>query len=450
MHENSSVLEKFIPQEVLRVKRDGGVLSNQALKDFFAGFLAGKVDDYQVSALLMAILLRGMNPEETANLTTIMRDSGTTLDWTYPRDLIVDKHSTGGVGDKTSLIILPLCLLEGLYVPMISGRGLGHTGGTLDKLESIPGMAVRLPLPKMREMMERFHGGFFGQTEEIAPLDRRLYALRDVTATVESIPLITASILSKKLAEGIGSLVLDVKYGSGAFMVSRDDAEALAVMLVETGRRLDLRVRCCLTDMNSPLGGAAGNALEVAEVLDVLAGAGPKDVRELSIELAAQMVELAKAEKADSDVRSRMAEHLDSGRAFEVFSEVVAAQGGDRTALEDRNNFICAPVTKRLELPEQFRNGAVIKAIDTRKLGVAVQMLGGGRVRVTDTINPFVGLTGMRRCGSKIESGEAIVEIHAQSISDIDQVADLLMSSFEFVESSANVEEHPLLWKVIE
>lgn len=446
----SDISGKLIPQEIIRSKRDGHILSHDSLAAFFNGFLAGEVDDYQVSAFLMAVLLQGMNPQETADLTTVMRDSGEVLSWTFPRELVVDKHSTGGIGDKTSLIILPLCLLEGLYVPMISGRGLGHTGGTLDKLESIPGMVVRLPLTTMREMMERHRGGFFGQTEEIAPLDRRLYALRDVTATVESIPLITASILSKKLAEGIGGLVLDVKFGSGAFMVDRDDAERLAIMLAETGRRLGLRIRCCLTDMGSPLGNAAGNALEVAEVLDVLNGGGPADVRHLSIELAAQMVELAKPAESASLIRARMRENLDNGRAFEFFADIVAAQGGDRNSLEDRSFFVQAPVRRRVELPEKFHGGALIRSIDARKLGIAIQMLGGGRTKVTDAVNPHVGLTGLKRSGQIIDVGEPLVEIHAQSISDAEQVINLISESYELVDPSLSVEEQSLVWKVIE
>jgi len=439
----------LIPQEVIRIKRDGGVVPLDLLRAFLTGFLEQKVEDYQVSAFLMATLLKGMNAQETADLTTVMRDSGKVLSWDYPRRMIVDKHSTGGIGDKTSLILLPLCILEGLYVPMIAGRGLGHTGGTLDKLEAIPGMEVRVPAKKMRAQLDRLHGGFFGQTEEIAPLDQRLYALRDVTATVESIPLITASILSKKLAEGIGGLVMDVKFGSGAFMREKADAESLANMIAMTARRLGIEIRCCLTDMGSPLGPMAGNALEIAETIDILKNEGPEDSTDLSIELAAHMVALARPDSDFDETVRRLRHHLSSGRAFEVFGEVVAAQGGDRRKLDDRDWFIKAPVRHRVELPAAFRDGAVIEAIDVRKLGIAIQMMGGGRMKVTDTINPLVGLAGLKRVGHPVEPGEPLAEIHAQSVSDVEAVHDLVAGAFVLVPPGQRVESGKLIWKVI-
>ena len=449
MNVNNFIKTGLIPQEVIRLKRDGGVVSFDALNEFFSGFMRGNVDDYQVSAFLMATWLRGMTPQETADLTTIMRDSGQVLSWNYPRNLVVDKHSTGGIGDKTSLIVLPLCILEGLYVPMIAGRGLGHTGGTLDKLEAIPGMEVCLPVEKMRSMLDRYHGGFFGQTEEIAPLDRRLYALRDVTATVESIPLITASILSKKLAEGIGGLVMDVKFGSGAFMREKKAAEELALMIAATAKRLGLEIRCCLTDMGSPLGTMAGNGLEIAETIDILQNEGPSDSTQLSIELTANMILLAHPGSDYQEICTRLRGHLASGKAFEVFAEVVAAQGGDRRILDDRNWFLKAPVRHRVELPPQMRGGAIIKDIDVRRLGVAVQMLGGGRMKISDQINPHVGLAGLKRVGDRVESGEPLAEVHAQSLSEANAVAEIIRGAFVLADLETKIEPENLVWKVI-
>ena len=447
--ETASDSARMIPQEVIRMKRDGAELQFESLRDFFNGFLAGEVEDYQMTAFLMATLLRGMTPRETADLTTVMRDSGEVLAWDYPRNLIVDKHSTGGIGDKTSLVLLPLCVIEGLYVPMIAGRGLGHTGGTLDKLEAIPGMQVRLSAAKMREMLDRHHGGFFGQTTEIAPLDRRIYSLRDVTATVESIPLITASILSKKLAEGIGGLVMDVKFGSGAFMRQKSEAEALARMIFDTAKRLGLNIRCCLTDMGSPLGPLAGNGLEIAEVIDILQDEGPADSTRLSIELAAHMVALARPDADFKSTCARLRGHLSSGKAFEVFSQIIGAQGGDRRVLDDRNWFFKAPVRQRVEAPAHFSRGCVIKSIDVRKLGVAIQLLGGGRMKVTDSINPHVGLAGLRRVGDLLEPGEPLVEVHAHSVDDANAVANLLSGAFVLGQPDEAVQVEELIWKVM-
>ncbi|MEY4630439.1 MAG: hypothetical protein RIQ81_559 [Pseudomonadota bacterium] len=441
---------RLIPQEVIRQKRDGQELSLDTIRGFFGGFLVGDVEDYQMTAFLMATLLRGMSARETADLTTVMRDSGEVLTWDYPRDLVVDKHSTGGIGDKTSLVLLPLCVIEGLYVPMIAGRGLGHTGGTLDKLESIPGMQVRLTTEKMRKLMDQHHGGFFGQTEEIAPLDRRIYSLRDVTATVESIPLITASILSKKLAEGIGGLVMDVKFGSGAFMREKQEAEALARMIFDTASRLGLNIRCCLTDMGSPLGNTAGNGLEIAEVIDILKDEGPADSTLLSIELAAHMICLARPDSNFKATCERLRRHLSSGKAFEVFSQIVGAQGGERRVLDDRNWFLKASVRQRLEVPAQFNNGCVIKSIDVRRLGIAIQVLGGGRRKVSDVINPFVGLTGLRRVGQVLEPGEPMLEIHAHTVDDAALVTSMLSGAFVLGDPGEAVVADELVWKVME
>lgn len=398
----------ILPQELIRKKRDGGVLSAAELAAFFAGFLQGKVADYQVSALLMATLLKGMTERETVDLTRIMRDSGEVFTWPYPRNLIADKHSTGGIGDKTSMVVLPLALLAGLKVPMMAGRGLGHTGGTLDKLEAI-GWNV-FPTPDVaRSLVDKFGGLIMGQTASVAPLDRRLYAMRDVTATVESIPLIVGSILSKKLAEGIGSLVLDVKFGSGAFMQALTDARALAMSLASVGRALGLNIRCVLSNMNSPLGKSAGNALEIAECLAVLNGKGPKDTRDLSLALAVELVRLAFPEKPAQAILVQMEKWLDDGTALRLFIDLAMAQGAAKEMLEDPSRLPKAPVQLSVKASAKGK----VSHIDTRLLGLAVLELGGGRRLVTDKIDPRVGLTDLLHVGDAVDSDVLLAKVHA-------------------------------------
>lgn len=398
------------PQEIIRRKRQGGCLSQAELEAFFYGFLAGDVADYQVAAMLMAIVLKGMEPDETAVLTRVMRDSGDVLSWPFPRSELVDKHSTGGIGDKTSLIVLPLCLLEGLRVPMMAGRGLGHTGGTLDKLEAV-GWDV-FPSPTAASKQVATLGGIImGQTEKIAPLDRRLYALRDVTATIESIPLIVGSILSKKLAAGVGCLVMDVKVGRGAFMQEHSDALELARALKTVGEGLGLKMRCLLTSMDSPLGETAGNALEVQECVAVLQGRGPADTRSLSVDLAVEMVLLARPQEDRAALRARLEAHLQSGTAFEKFCDLARAQGGDVALLEHPERLSRAPV----RLPVKVSADGFIDSIDVRGLGLAVVELGGGRRLVSDKIDPWVGLSGMQRVGARVKRGDVVAEVHAAS-----------------------------------
>ena len=433
---------KLLPQEIIRKKRQGLALSNDDIELFFHGFLAGAVADYQVAAMLMAIVLRGMTPDETASLTKTMRDSGRVMSWGGPTDEIVDKHSTGGVGDKTSLIIMPLCILEGLRIPMIAGRGLGHTGGTLDKLASIPGMNVFVSTAKARKILNDLGGVFMGQTEEIAPLDRRLYAMRDVTDTVESIPLITASILSKKLAEGIGALVMDVKFGSGAFMVGKTEALALAESIAAVGRASGLQVRCALTDMGSPLGASAGNSLEVIECLKVMHGQGPDSTRNLSVDLTTELVMLARPKEQPELVRKRLHDHLASGRALEVFSRIIAAQGGDVTFIENPSRFRAATI----QSPVLARESGVIQSCDVRGLGLAIIELGGGRLHTADEINPAVGLSELKRVGERVEKGQPIAIIHADDERSRD-VAQNRVADAYFIGSSATPES--LIWKVI-
>lgn len=398
----------ILPQEIIRRKRDGLSLSEDELRAFFGGFLKGEVADYQVSAMLMAVLMKGMTHRETADLTRIMRDSGETFSWGPDRHLHVDKHSTGGIGDKTSIVLLPLCVLEGLIVPMMAGRGLGHTGGTLDKLEAV-GFHVFPSPDQARKQVKDLGGVFMGQTEKIVPLDRKLYSMRDVTATVESMPLIVGSILSKKLAEGIGGLVMDVKFGSGAFMEKLDDARSLAEKLKAVGQELGLSVRCLLTSMNSPLGTYAGNALEILECLEVLRGGGPADTRELTVELGMEMVRLAFPERDADEVRRRLAAHLASGAAYEKFLAIARAQKADLMLLESPAKLVRA----KTRVAVTAKATGVVTRVDTRKLGIAIIELGGGRRLSTDRIDPWVGLADLKRVGAKVASGDVLATIHA-------------------------------------
>jgi pyrimidine-nucleoside phosphorylase len=418
----------LLPQELIRKKRAGGVLAPDELRVFFYGFLKGEVADYQMAAMLMATYFKGMTGAETAELTRVMRDSGQRLSWPYPRHLIVDKHSTGGIGDKTSIVLVPLCLLEGLKVPMMAGRGLGHTGGTLDKLEAV-GWTVQLAPERVKAQMERLGAVIMGQTDQVAPLDRRLYAMRDVTATVESLPLIVGSILSKKLAEGIGGLVMDVKFGSGAFMESLTDARELATAIQRVGRECGIEVRCLLTDMGSPLGDAAGNALEIREAVAVLQGGGPADTRELTLELGVELVRLANPERSPASVRRALEEHLASGRAFERFLALAAAQDGDLGLLEHPERLeqarLKVPVT-----PATAASGKIVTAIDTRRLGIAILELGGGRRLVGDAIDPWVGLTGMKRVGAAVAPGEPVAVVHANDAGRAEAARALVESAY--------------------
>jgi len=415
----------LIPQEIIRKKRDGGILSANDIAGFFNGFLEGHVADYQVSAMLMAILLRGMTHEETASLTEVMRDSGEIFNWPYERSIIVDKHSTGGIGDKTSIVLLPLCVLEGLKVPMIAGRGLGHTGGTLDKLEAI-GVNVFLTPEQIRRQLDEIGGVFMGQTDTVARLDRRLYALRDVTSTVESIPLIVGSILSKKLAEGIAHLVMDVKFGSGAFMQKYEDARNLAVWLKRVGEQCGVNMRCLLTDMGSPLGAYAGNSLEIYECIEILQGKGPSDTIELTLELAAEMVLLAHPQRQKAEVLATLQRHLSSGAAFEIFEKIVKTQGGNVELIRDPKKLLTATIRETITSDQE----GFIGGIDTRALGIAVIELGGGRMQVSDQIDFGVGLSNLQRVGTKLRRGDVIAEVHGNDREKVKMASEIVKASY--------------------
>lgn len=413
--------------DIIRAKRDGEALTREAIETFVAGVTDGTFPDYQASALLMAIWLKGMTAEETAWLTAAMVGSGIKVDLSGIPGVKVDKHSTGGVGDKASLILAPLAAACGVKVPMMSGRGLGHTGGTLDKLQSIAGFRVDLSLDELKVALEKTGVAMLGQTAQIAPADKKLYALRDVTGTVESIPLITASIMSKKIAEGIDALVLDVKTGRGAFMKTVDDSRKLARSLVDTGNRSGVKTEAFITAMDAPLGNAVGNALEVIECVETLKGSGPKDLEELSMLLASRMVLAAglaaSAEDADAQVRRALA----SGAGVEKWREIVEHQGGDPRTVD---NYKLMPSVPNRHVVRAPRSGW-LSVLDAELVGRASLALGAGRNKVDDAVDPAVGAVLKAHPGDRIVAGDAILELHYRRESDLPAAVDLLARAIE-------------------
>ena len=418
--------------DVIRKKRDGQELSKAEIEALVQGYTSGNIPDYQASAWLMAALLRGLSRAETAALTDAMLRSGEVLDLSEFSPKKVDKHSTGGVGDKTSLVLAPVAAAGGLLVPMISGRGLGHTGGTLDKLEAIPGFNVNLPVSQFRSVLRGCGCCMIGQTAEIAPADRKLYALRDVTGTVESPYLICASIMSKKLAEGIDALVLDVKTGSGAFMKKLEDAAFLAELMVETGERMGKKMVALITDMDQPLGRNVGNALEVVEVLEILQGEGPADLRELCLELAAWMFYVGGAASSVGAGKLTALQMIDSGRALAKFREMVQLQGGDLSAIDDPG---LLPRSKHTADVASPRKGYVT-AIACEAIGTACVILGGGREKKEDSVDPSVGIVLHKKVGDAVEAGESLCTIHYNS-------APLAARAQTLIEESYQISEKP-------
>jgi len=398
--------------DLIRRKRDGGELTAEEIRFLVGGIATAEVPNYQWSALTMAILWRGMTPVETAALVDAMLHSGTVIDLSDIPGPKVDKHSTGGVGDKTSLILAPVAAACGVTVPMVSGRGLGHTGGTLDKLESIPGFRIDQDLEAYRRIARECGLVLIGQTAEIAPADRVLYALRDATATVESIPLITASILSKKLAEGIDALVLDVKTGDGAFMATRDDARALAESMTRIGRQLGKPVQAVITSMDAPLGRAVGNAVEVWESIECLKGRGPADLMEVSLELAAEMLLLGGVAANREDAVGRCLRAIADGSALERFRRVIVAQGGDGRVCDDPLGVL--PRAARVE-PFRAAQSGFIAGIRAWPVGQASMLLGAGRPRVDSTIDPAAGIVFTKTVGDAVRAGDVIAQVHVNS-----------------------------------
>jgi pyrimidine-nucleoside phosphorylase len=419
--------------DLIRTKRDGGYLDRPAIEWFVGAVTDGSLPDYQASALLMAILLRGMTAEETAALTDAMVRSGVRVEYPGLPGIPVDKHSTGGVGDKTSVVLAPLAAACGAYVPMMSGRGLGHTGGTLDKLESIPGFRTALSLEELRRAVETIGCALIGQTSEIAPADKKLYALRDVTATVESIPLISASIMSKKIAEGIGGLILDVKAGRGAFMKTDDDARRLAESLVSIGEAAGVHTEALLTNMDAPLGRAVGNALEIIECVETLKGNGPKDVEALSVELAARMLIVSKTEQDGGRAEARVRAAIADGSGLAKLKEIVKNQGGDPAAIDDSSRMPSAPDRDRIKAG---RDG-VVAAIEAERIGRAAVVLGAGRDRLDATIDPGVGLMILTPVGTRVRAGDALIEIHHRGGRGLEAARQLLAGAIEIADSAA-------------
>ena len=429
----------MLPQEIIRKKRDGLKLSAEEIDAFIAGLTSGGISDAQVAAFAMAVFFSGMGREEAVALTVAMRDSGTVLDWSHLPGPVTDKHSTGGVGDNVSLMLAPIVAACGAYVPMISGRGLCHTGGTLDKMDSIPGYASRPDLALLRKAVEQAGCAIIGQTADLAPADRRLYAIRDVTATVESVPLITASILSKKLAAGLGSLVLDVKVGNGAFMERPREAGALAASLVEVANGAGLRASALVTGMNEPLASAAGNAVEVLNAVDFLTGrARDRRLQEVTLALAAAMLLASGIAASTQDGMRRAAEALEGGRAAVVFGRMTAALGGPAGFVENPRKFLPrAPVELAVRAP---KNGFVA-GIATREVGLAVVSLGGGRRRPDDRIDHAVGITRLLPVGAEVRTGEALALVHARSQADAETAAAAVRSAYAIGASKPSPEK---------
>jgi pyrimidine-nucleoside phosphorylase len=391
-------------------KRDGGALTAEQWSGLIRAYVAGQVPDYQMSALLMAIYFRGLEPAELSALTDTMIDTGDRLRFDgHPRP-VADKHSTGGVGDKVSLLLAPMVASCGVAVPMMSGRGLGHTGGTLDKLESIPGFRTNLSLREARDQIDRLGCAMLGQTPEIAPADKRLYALRDVTATVESIPLISASIMSKKLAEGLNGLVLDVKTGSGAFLTDLSKSIELARTMIALGEARGCPTVALLTAMDRPLGRACGNALEMEEAIEGLRGSGPADLLEVTYALGAEMLVLVGAAPSLVDARALLEHSVASGRALETFARVIEAQGGNPGVIEDLG---LLPQAQAVEVYRAEATG-VVAAVEPRRIGRAIVQLGGGRTAVEDVVDPTVGFVITVKPGDPVRAGEPIASIFAR------------------------------------
>ena len=394
---------KFTALEIIRKKRDGGKLGEHEIQYVIHEYTKGNIPDYQISALLMAVFFQGMNFDETTHLMLAMKNSGQVLDLSDIKIPIIDKHSTGGVGDKVSLVLAPLVASCGLCVPMISGRGLGHTGGTLDKLESIPGFRTDLSIEEFKEQLKRIGVAMIGQTAEIAPADRKLYSLRDVTATVDSIPLIAASIMSKKIAEDLDGLVLDVKFGHGAFMRDYKKAKLLAQTMVKIGRRSNVKTVAILTSMDNPLGTNVGNSLEVIEAIETLKGNGPKDLMEVTFALATEMLHMAKINGG----KRMLEQKITTGQALDTFRQVIESQGGDPRVIEDYTRLPLAK--KHVEVTAQ-RSG-YIHEIDTHGIGMLLVMLGGGRSKKEDGIDPRCGFRIYKKIGDHVGKGETLAEV---------------------------------------
>ncbi len=428
--------------ELIRKKRNGHTLSTDQLQALVDAYTEGNLPDYQMASFLMAVYFQSMEPSELTAWTKSMLYSGEVLDLSEIDGIKVDKHSTGGVGDKISLILAPLAAAAGLRVPMISGRGLGHTGGTLDKLESIPGFDVNQSVARFKELVATHGLGLIGQTGEIAPADKELYALRDVTATVECIPLIASSIMSKKLAEGIDSLVLDVKVGSGAFMKNLDDARTLATTMIDIGESMDRPVRALITDMDQPLGEAVGNSLEVIESIDILRGEGPEDATMVTLELVAEMLDVAGKVTDRQETIDELRGYLDDGTALDIFADLIEDQGGDPEVCRNTSRLPTAEYTTEFAA----QKSGYITSINAEEVGIAAMELGAGRETKDDTIDHSVGLVFNRKRGDGVDEGDSILTIHYNDADDLEDVERRLREAI-IIGDDAPADTPPLIFE---
>jgi pyrimidine-nucleoside phosphorylase len=429
--------------DLIHRKRDGEELSPEEIVHLIEGYTRNEIPDYQMSAFLMAVYYSGMSDREVSALTDSMLRSGSTVDLSGIPGMKVDKHSTGGVGDKTSLICAPIAAAAGAVVPMISGRALGHTGGTLDKLEAIPGFRTDLTIDEFRDLLVQHKLAFIGQSDDVTPADRKLYSLRDTTATVESIPLIASSIMSKKLAVGLDAIVLDVKVGSGAFMKRQVEARRLAQLMVGIGRRMDKRVQALITDMNQPLGYAVGNALEIMEVSQTLQNAGPTDLTRLSLELAARMIYLAKIAPTLDDARELAQKKLLDGSGYRKFKDVIQAQGGNPQVLDRFELLPNATGVREITSPR----AGYVTAIDAEYIGQASSMIGAGRDTKEDTIDPAVGVILEVKVGNKVDAGGVLCRLYYTDEERVDDAAQLVEDAFRI--SGQQAEDRELILEVV-
>ncbi|NCC52285.1 MAG: thymidine phosphorylase [Spartobacteria bacterium] len=421
----------MIPQWIIEKKRDGQALTEDEIRFFITGFTEGTIPDYQMAAMAMAVYFQGMTAEETAILTDVMMHSGDVVDTSSIRLPKVDKHSTGGIGDKVSLVLAPLVACCGVAVPMISGRGLGITGGTLDKLESIPGYRTDLSDEEFLRVVNTCGCSISGQTGQLAPADKKLYALRDVTGTVPSIPLITASIMSKKLAAGIDALVLDVKWGRGAFMKTRDDARTLAQSMVHVGQQMGKGAAALITDMNQPLGYTAGNALEIRETIDALAGNGPPDLMEVTLTLCAHMLLLTHKVSSIVEAFDMLEKKISSGEALEKFKQMVELHGGDPSVIDLPEKLPTAAITRAVPAPSD----GYIAGVDAEGIGKACLVMGAGRQRTDDDVDFAVGTSALVKVGQAVEKGQPLVVLHANDETSLAQAEELAAAAFELSEN---------------
>lgn len=428
----------MIPSEIIKQKRDGNEISHTQIKDFINGYLREEIPDYQMSALLMAIFFNGMTESEISALVDVMLNSGKRMDFSHHPDYVGDKHSTGGVGDKVSIILGPLLAAAGIAIPMLSGRSLGHTGGTLDKLETIPGFKVDIDLDDFRKQVDSIGIAMIGQTKEICPADRRMYALRDVTGTIESIPLISGSIMSKKIAEGIRGLVLDVKTGNGAFMKNIDDAHKLGDTLKKIGKSFNINTDVVYTSMDQPLGKTAGLWCEVQESIDGLKGNGPDDTMQVTFELGAKLILQAGLSKTHSEAIAFQKKLISNGKAYEKFLEMVEYQGGNPTDIENYS---------RLHQPKCIgeltaEQSGYIQSMDTYKIGLATIELGCGRKKTTDTVDPTAGIEFYKKIGDKVNRGDTLFKFFNSDNSKLNPTEKLLKDSIQIGEERV---EHKLI-----